>query len=58
MEGIAAAKKRGVYKGWRRQIDTEEIRRLREEENLGLPRSPAASPSAGYQSSGFWLKVL
>jgi DNA invertase Pin-like site-specific DNA recombinase len=35
MEGIAAAKKRGVYKGRRRQIDTEEIRRLREEEKLG-----------------------
>jgi DNA invertase Pin-like site-specific DNA recombinase len=35
MEGIAAAKKRGVYKGRRRQIDVAEIRRLREEEKLG-----------------------
>lgn len=35
MEGIAAAKARGVYKGRRRQIDEVEIRRLRHEEKLG-----------------------
>lgn len=35
LEGIAAAKARGVYKGRRRQIDAAEIRRLRDEEKLG-----------------------
>lgn len=35
LEGIAAAKARGVYKGRRRQIDAVEIRRLRDEEKLG-----------------------
>ena len=35
LEGIAAAKARGVYEGRRRQIDAAEIRRLRDEEKLG-----------------------
>ena len=35
LEGIAAAKVRGVYRGRRRQIDAAEIRRLRDEEKLG-----------------------
>ncbi|RCS21439.1 recombinase family protein [Phyllobacterium salinisoli] len=35
MEGIAAAKARGVYKGRRRQLDAAEIRRLRHDEKLG-----------------------
>ncbi len=35
MEGIAAAKARGVYKGRRRRIDEAEIRRLRVDEKLG-----------------------
>ena len=35
LEGIAAAKARGVYKGRRSQIDAAEIRRLRDEEKLG-----------------------
>jgi DNA invertase Pin-like site-specific DNA recombinase len=35
MEGIAAAKARGVYKGRRPRIDPAEVRRLREGEGLG-----------------------
>lgn len=35
MEGIARAKSRGVYKGRKPSIDTEEVRRLRLEEGLG-----------------------
>jgi DNA invertase Pin-like site-specific DNA recombinase len=35
MEGIAAAKARGVYKGRRPRIDPAEVRRLREAEGLG-----------------------
>lgn len=35
MEGIAAAKARGVYKGRRPSIDTHEVLRLQREERLG-----------------------
>lgn len=35
MEGIAAARARGVYQGRKPSIDTTEIQRLRLEENLG-----------------------
>ncbi len=35
LEGIAAAKARGVYKGRRPRIDPAEVRRLREGEGLG-----------------------
>jgi DNA invertase Pin-like site-specific DNA recombinase len=35
LEGIAAAKARGVYKGRRAQIDPAAVRRLREQEKLG-----------------------
>lgn len=35
LEGIAAAKARGVYKGRRPRIDPAEVRRLREAEGLG-----------------------
>jgi len=35
LEGIAAAKARGVYKGRRAQIDPATVRRLREQEKLG-----------------------
>ena len=35
LEGIRAAKKRGVYKGRRPSIDAAEVRRLREQERLG-----------------------
>jgi DNA invertase Pin-like site-specific DNA recombinase len=35
LEGIAAAKARGVYKGRRPRIDPAEVRRLREVEGLG-----------------------
>ena len=35
LEGIAAAKVRGVYRGRKPTIDTKEIRRLSEMENLG-----------------------
>lgn len=35
LEGIAAAKGRGVYKGRRPSIDPAEIRRLHEEEKIG-----------------------
>ena len=35
MEGIKAAKERGVYKGRKRSIDVAEVRRLRIEEKLG-----------------------
>jgi DNA invertase Pin-like site-specific DNA recombinase len=35
LEGIAAAKARGVYKGRKPTIDTAEVRRLKEEEKLG-----------------------
>lgn len=35
MEGIAAAKARGVYKGRRPHIDPAAVRRLRDEEELG-----------------------
>ncbi|MBV8616668.1 MAG: recombinase family protein [Acetobacteraceae bacterium] len=34
LEGIRAAKERGVYKGRRRSIDPAEVRRLREQEKL------------------------
>ncbi len=36
LEGIAAAKARGVYKGRRPRIDPAEVRRLREAEGLGV----------------------
>src|SRR3712207_5859715 len=39
LEGIRAAKERGVYKGRRPSIDAAEVRRVREQEKLG----PAAS---------------
>jgi len=35
LEGIRAAKERGVYKGRRPSIDAAEVRRLREQEKLG-----------------------
>ncbi len=35
LEGIAAAKARGVYKGRKPKIDPAEVRRLREGEGLG-----------------------
>jgi DNA invertase Pin-like site-specific DNA recombinase len=35
LEGIKAAKERGVYKGRRPSIDAAEVRRLREQEKLG-----------------------
>ena len=35
LEGIKAAKARGIYKGRRSTIDAAEIRRLRDEEGLG-----------------------
>ncbi len=35
MEGIKAAKERGVYRGRKRTIDVVEVRRLRSEEKLG-----------------------
>ena len=35
MEGIAAAKARGVYKGRKRSVDAAEVRRLHQEEKLG-----------------------
>jgi len=35
LEGIAAAKARGVYRGRKPTIDTAEVRRLKEEEKLG-----------------------
>ena len=35
LEGIRAAKARGVYKGRKPRIDVAEVRRLREEEKLG-----------------------
>ena len=35
LEGIKAAKARGIYKGRRASIDTAEVRRLRDEEKLG-----------------------
>jgi DNA invertase Pin-like site-specific DNA recombinase len=35
LEGIEAAKARGIYKGRKPSIDTAEVRRLRDEEKLG-----------------------
>jgi DNA invertase Pin-like site-specific DNA recombinase len=35
LEGIRAAKARGIYKGRKPSIDRAEVRRLRVEENLG-----------------------
>jgi len=35
LEGIRAAKARGVYKGRKPSIDVAEVRRLKEEEKLG-----------------------
>jgi DNA invertase Pin-like site-specific DNA recombinase len=35
LEGISAAKARGVYKGRRPSIDADQVRRLQREENLG-----------------------
>ena len=35
LEGIKAAKERGIYKGRRPSIDAAEVRRLREQEKLG-----------------------
>jgi DNA invertase Pin-like site-specific DNA recombinase len=34
LEGIKAAKERGIYKGRRPSIDAAEVRRLRDEEKL------------------------
>ena len=47
LEGISAAKARGVYKGRKPKIDAGEVRRLRHDEKLGPARSPAGSASAG-----------
>ena len=44
LEGIAAAKARGVYRGRKPRIDPAEVRRLREEEKLGSGGRP---PSGG-----------
>jgi DNA invertase Pin-like site-specific DNA recombinase len=35
LEGVAAAKSRGVYRGRKPSIDTDEIQRLYKEEKLG-----------------------
>jgi DNA invertase Pin-like site-specific DNA recombinase len=35
IEGIAAAKSRGVYRGRKLSVDTAEIKRLRNDEKLG-----------------------
>ena len=42
LEGIKAAKARGVYKGRKPSIDPAEVRRLREEEKLGPRHRPGA----------------
>jgi DNA invertase Pin-like site-specific DNA recombinase len=52
LEGIRAAKARGVYKGRKPSIDPAEVRRLREAEGWGPRRSRAGSGSAGLPSTG------
>lgn len=49
LEGIAAAKGRGVYKGRRPSIDADEVRRLHEEEKIG-PAAIARRLSIGRAS--------
>ena len=52
MEGIAAAKVRGVYKGRKPRIDPDEVRRLQEEEKLSptaIARRPKIARSSVYR---------
>ena len=39
LEGIRAVKERGIYKGCKPGIDAAEVRRLRDEEKLGIGRA-------------------
>lgn len=57
MEGIAAAKKRGVYKGRRRQIAPKKSAGCTKRKSSAQPPSPGASLSEGLPSTGFWLSV-
>lgn len=41
-EGIAAAKKRGVYKGRTRTCDDEQVREMRKQATLGVPKARIA----------------
>ena len=53
LEGIKAAKAKGVYKGRKPSIDVAEVRRLRDEEKLGAIRDrPAARHRPGQRLSG------
>ena len=38
LEGVAAAKLRGAYRGRKKSIDDDEIKRLRHEEKLGATK--------------------
>jgi DNA invertase Pin-like site-specific DNA recombinase len=54
LEGIRAAKARGVYQGRKPSIDAREVRRRKEEEKLGASAIASASASAGPASTGCW----
>lgn len=54
MEGIAAAKERGVYKGRRPSIDRDQIMRR----GSARPRSPGSWELAARPSIGAWGKWL
>ena len=51
LEGIKAAKAKGIYKGRKASIDPLEVRRLREARGSGPRRSPGASASAAPPST-------
>ena len=56
LEGIAAAKTRGVYKGCKSTIDTAEVRRLKEEEKLGPAVIARRLGMVGPRSIGCWAR--
>ena len=55
MEGIAAAKLKGVYKGRPPSIDTARVAALKAE-GLGATRSPSAWAWGGRASTGCWRR--
>jgi hypothetical protein len=55
LEGINAAKVRGVYKGRKPSIDAVEVVRLRREEKLGPAAIARGSASAGRASIVCWV---
>lgn len=58
MEGIAAAKARGVYRGRKPSIDPAEVYRLYVDEKMGATAIlPASWVSDGHRSTGCWITM-